>query len=67
MLHLFILRQTNAPLGLGAPMSCSSIMFGHLKSKKANHDASKLLKCAGIARRPSRWSWFQYDTELILN
>ncbi|KAA6366775.1 MAG: hypothetical protein EZS28_037697, partial [Streblomastix strix] len=39
--HPFILRLPNGPLGLGAPLSCPSLWVGHLKNKKANHDASK--------------------------
>ncbi|KAA6378000.1 MAG: hypothetical protein EZS28_026472, partial [Streblomastix strix] len=64
LLHPFILRLPNGPLGLGAPLSCPSLWVGHLKNKKANHDASKWLKCAGIVHTPPRWSWSQYDTEL---
>ncbi|KAA6391069.1 MAG: hypothetical protein EZS28_013403 [Streblomastix strix] len=61
----FILRLQNGPLGLGAPLSCPSLWVGHLKNKKANHNASKWLKRAGVVHTPPRCSWSQHHTELI--
>ncbi|KAA6385519.1 MAG: hypothetical protein EZS28_018953 [Streblomastix strix] len=41
LLHLFILRLPNGPLGLDAPLSYLSLWVGRLKNKKANHEASR--------------------------
>ncbi|KAA6388976.1 MAG: hypothetical protein EZS28_015495, partial [Streblomastix strix] len=65
--HPIILRLPNRPLGLGAPLSCPSLWIGHLKNKKANHEVSKRLKCAGIVHTPSRWSWSQYDSQITVS